>query len=786
MFLSFRPTTLFCVWLWLWASALGHSDEPAGNVTFRRHVLNADSEFSAAGVMDVNLDGRLDIVCGAWWYESPTWTKHLLRHVPQIRGRYDDYSNLTVDVDGDGWCDLVSVNYRSQSLYWCRHPGQQYLENIVTQVGQSPSESQAQAGAGRLLWEQMKIDEPGRSETGRLVDIDGDGQWDVLPAGTDFAAWYEFQRLIDGVRWLRHDLPEQLIGHGIGAGDIDGDGRTDLVCPRGWAQAPADVRSGKWQWHPDFQLAHDCGLPILCWDVDGDGDNDLVWGRGHDLGLYWTEQRTSDQPAVHFETSVAQDHPVRARLALPPGATGATWVTHAIDTSWSSAHTLLQADIDGDGRLDLVAGKRFQGHDGRDVGENDPLAIFWYRFLPATRTWQRHLISYGGSCGIDLDSVCADLDGDGDIDIVAPSRCGLHWLENVRSDSAPAEDSLLTAAAGYAGQPRDFSYYLDQQGQRRALTKPLDHGIRRHQALWQMEQVMGALPDPVLRTSLEPQVQSAQQVGKYWRIHLTYAADRWQEATDRVTAWLLVPVELTGQAPAMLCLHQTHFELGKGEPCGLGGNPNLHVAHELAQRGYVCLAPDYPGFGEYQYSFGHHADVYVSGTMKGIWNHMRAVDLLQSLPCVDRDAIGVIGHSLGGHNALFVAAFDQRLRCAVTSCGFNAFEDYYQGDLTGWTSPRYMPRIAARFGSSPAQMPFDFPDVLAAIAPRPVFVNAPLHDSNFAVVGVRKCQTAAQPLYQMLGTHGRLVFDYPDAAHDFPELQRTRAYEWLDQLLKKR
>ncbi len=159
------------VWLLLWP-ILTEVGMGQTEIAFRRHLLNADSQFSAAAAMDIDGDGALDIVCGGWWYQSPTWTKHRLREVQQIRGRYDDYSNLPLDVDRDGDLDIVSVNYRSNSLYWCRNPGSQA-------VGQ--------------LWEQIVIDEPGPSETGRLVDIDGDGQLDVLPNGTKtFSGWYEF------------------------------------------------------------------------------------------------------------------------------------------------------------------------------------------------------------------------------------------------------------------------------------------------------------------------------------------------------------------------------------------------------------------------------------------------------------------------------------------------------------------------------------------------------------------------------------------------------------------
>lgn len=759
-----------CAIYWFCLVRFSEAQSPlttSNKVTFQRHLINADSEFSAAGVIDVNSDGRPDIVCGAWWYEAPTWKKHLFREVQNIRGRYDDYSNLTVDVDGDSFKDIVSVNYRSQSLYWSRNPGQ----SSVSLNPLSPP----------VIWQTEVIDRPGTSESGRLVDIDGDGQLDILPNGTNFAAWYEFKNAGGKVTWLKHSLPEELIGHGLGAGDLNADGRIDVVGPNGWAEAPADPRNERWIWHGQFQLARDCGLPILCWDVDGDGDTDLVWGRGHNVGLYWTEQVNARESSLSIASeNISVDHPALAVTSSK------RWITHAVDTTWSGIHSLLTADLDGDGSEELIVGKRYMAHDGKDPGEYDPLLICWYSFDKLYRTWERHTASFGGTCGIDLDSVCTDLDADGDVDIVAPSRAGLHWLENLRIvGSGQSKSDTTDVTYPVYEDHQDISYLLDSQGKRQVIETPFQHGLRRQHILVQMQQVMGDLPTSQARIPLDARVQSIEPVENYWRIHITFAADRDQDKIDRVPAFLLVPQSMAKPAPAMLCLHQTHFQLGKGEPCGLGGSVNLHIAHELAQRGFVCLAPDYPGFAEYEYSFEEHSRLYASGTMKGIWNHIRAVDLLESLPCVKRDAIGVMGHSLGGHNSLFVAAFEQRLRCVVTSCGFNAFADYYGGDLRGWTSSRYMPRIASVYGSSPNQLPFDFPEVLAAIAPRPIFVNAPRGDANFAVVGVEKCERAVRPLYDSLfKVSDRLVFDYPDAAHDFPPAVRQRAYEWLQAVLK--
>jgi len=667
-------TSFLVLYVVLFAEANSRLSQ-AGDAPFRRHVIHAESTYSACAAMDVNRDGVPDIVAGGLWYAGPRFKPRRLREVQAIRGRYDDYSNLPLDVNGDGWTDLVSVNYRSESLYWVEHPGESL-------------------GA----WKKHTIDKPGASETGRLVDVDGDGRLDVLPNGVRYAAWYELvpgdKQANSAPKWIRHELPRQLAGHGIGFGDIDGDGRNDLVGPRGWLAAPEKPRTERWPWHPEFDLGRGASIPILVLDVDGDGDADLVWGRGHGIGLYWLEQ---------FATENGERR----------------WRQHAIDTSWSQPHALLLADLDGDGIPEVVAGKRYMGHEGKDPGEYDPLVVYRYQFDPKRRTWRRWLVNWDASVGFGLDPKAEDIDADGDLDLICPGRSGLYLLENLRM----AEEGLSKATSVLPETPayEDHSRLLVLRtpgGEERKISTPAEWARRRVHILAGMQQAMGPLPDPSRRVPLdvkyhgdpekvEPETAGGgkKAAGKagYVRYRIEYAA----EPGDRVPAHLLVPARLSKPAPAMLCLHQT-TGIGKDEPAGLGGRQNLHYAHELAQRGYVCLVPDYPSFGDYAYDFAAQGELYDSGSMKAIWNNIRGVDLLETLPEVDRRRIGVIGHSLGGHNALFTAAFDQRIRAVVTSCGFTAFHHYKGSNLAGWTSERYMPRIRTQFENDPDRVPFDF------------------------------------------------------------------------------
>jgi dienelactone hydrolase len=219
---------------------------------------------------------------------------------------------------------------------------------------------------------------------------------------------------------------------------------------------------------------------------------------------------------------------------------------------------------------------------------------------------------------------------------------------------------------------------------------------------------------------------------------------------------------------------------GKDEPAGRAGSTNMRDALELARRGYITLSPDYPSLGEHRYDFAANPE-YASGTMKAIWDNIRAVDLLTSLPEVDAERIGVIGHSLGGHNAMFTAVFEPRLRVIVSSCGFTNLR---KDDLPSWTGPVYMPRIATEFGNDVERLPFDFTEIVASFAPRPFLAVAATDDHDFDVGGVRDVIESAAAIYRLFGKADHLQAVYPDSPHDFPADARQMAYSFLDRHLK--
>ncbi|MFO0880597.1 MAG: LamG-like jellyroll fold domain-containing protein [Gemmataceae bacterium] len=350
---------------------------------------------------------------------------------------------------------------------------------------------------------------------------------------------------------------------------------------------------------------------------------------------------------------------------------------------------------------------------------------------------------------------------------------------------------LLALAATPASEPplyadrADLLHYLDVAGKRQPVRTVEAWQIRVKHILGNMQRVMGPLPAPPT-LPLDVQVIGDTVLRHYTRRHLSFAVEK----GDRLPGYLLIPHGPDGKPtqeklPALVCLPESD-STGKEHVVGLTPDPQFAYAHELAQRGYVTLALDYPLRHTREYRTDPYALGYVSATMKGVVNHRRGVDLLASLPFVDGSRIGVIGHSLGGHNAVFLAAFDPRVQAVVSSCGFNVFAKHNKGDVRAWSSRYYMPRIQTVYKDDAKQIPFDFTEVLGSLAPRAVFVNAPLHDSpDFEVSGVRDCIDAALPVYRdLFKAAGRLVVRYPDAGHSFPAAVRQEAYDFLDRNLK--
>jgi len=334
---------------------------------------------------------------------------------------------------------------------------------------------------------------------------------------------------------------------------------------------------------------------------------------------------------------------------------------------------------------------------------------------------------------------------------------------------------LLTAGTALSddvarNEPSDLSWFLDGTGRRQPIGSLQDWGCRRTHILQNLQRVMGPLPPRAANAPVQVTTLESVPLGTLERRKIAFAT----ATHERVPAYLILPTSSSKRGPAILCLHQT-TGVGKDEPAGLRGDPELAYGLELAQRGFVVLIPDYPSLGEFHFDFQAHPQL--SGSMIAIEQNRCAIDILQSLPQVDAERIAVIGHSLGGHNGLFTAVFEPRVKVIVCSCGFSALS---RDDLPSWTGPRYLPRIATEFGNDRARVPFDFHEILASLAPRPVFVCAPEHDADFDVEGVREVMTATAGIYRRYEAEDRLKAVYPPVRHSFPRATRDEAYRFLD------
>ena len=353
----------------------------------------SDEIFESAGVFDVNNDGVLDIVSGAFWYQGPDFRKkHFIGPVRAEGEYFDDFSTIAVDVNGDGYLDFLTGGWWGNTIRWRENP----------------------KGDPKQTWTEHVIAQTGNVETTRGWDVDSDGLLEIIPNTPPAREVKVFKLKTDangkGIgafdKHVVYEFPEKQ-GHGLGCGDIAGNGRMDILLNDGWLEAPADPWKGKWIWHSDFKLGWwASSVPMLVVDVNGDGVNDVIVGNAHGYGLMWIEHKR--EGGKHL------------------------WINHPIDPHNAQYHDLQWVDIDGDGQKELVTGKRHRAHCGNDVGEFDDVGVYYFKWNGGS--FSKQVISYGPigtgkGCGIHF--AVADLRGSGRLDIVAPGKDGLRVFENL-------------------------------------------------------------------------------------------------------------------------------------------------------------------------------------------------------------------------------------------------------------------------------------------------------------------------------------------------------------------
>ena len=304
-------------------------------------------------------------------------------------------------------------------------------------------------------------------------------------------------------------------------------------------------------------------------------------------------------------------------------------------------------------------------------------------------------------------------------------------------------------------------------------------------------QLLGTMPEPA---PLEPRVErrvALRPEGDHDRYSVVRESVNYEvEPGQRVAAYLFLPFRpgiRPGRRPAVLCLHQHagQFELGRSEPAGLAGNPEQHYALALARRGYVTLVADHLCFEDRRdpalegaaferFEFTRRVSLGSSLQAKYSSDAMRGLDYLTARDEVDPARVGCLGHSLGGQQALFLAALDERVRVGASSCGFASLATIFR-DRINHNFAAYVPGLAAEA---------DLGDVLALVAPRPFFVGVGRADRIFPVDGVEATVAAARAAYAAADAASHLALMIEPGAHAFSDPMRAAAFDFFDRWLQ--
>ncbi|MEO7777426.1 MAG: VCBS repeat-containing protein [Fibrobacteria bacterium] len=380
-----------------------------GSVHFRKLRLNPQfySEGITAG--DFDKDGKTDIAAGPYFYPGPDLARKVTfrqaRSAPfDSAGDSDCYSLFPFDFNGDGWMDLLSTRLDGGAeAVWYENP---------------------KGATG--YWPERAVFSTVQNESATLLDIDKDGKPELITNSGGYCGWVAPDWTRPASPWAFHAVTEKgtwgAFTHGIGAGDLNGDGRLDLIFPTGWWEQPAAAATLPWKTHPAAFWGQAApgegpgGAQIHAYDVDGDGDSDVVTSlQAHGFGLSWFENQGGGES---FSA-----HPL---LGLPSdqGKYGA---------AFSQLHALAVADLDGDGLRDLITGKRKGAH-GNGVSDVDsPAVLYWFRLTrPAGQP--AHFTPYliDSEAGVGTQITIADVNADGAPDILVARRRGAFVFFNER------------------------------------------------------------------------------------------------------------------------------------------------------------------------------------------------------------------------------------------------------------------------------------------------------------------------------------------------------------------
>jgi hypothetical protein len=375
-------------------------------VSWKKTVIEGRFRAEGVAIADVNKDGHTDVLIGDSWYEAPGWTKHDIRKPGDYGDGLHSYSECMAcwadDVNGDGWSDQIVIGFPGKPALWYENP----------------------KGASGL-WPEHQVWPSACNETPLYTDLFGDGRRVLVmgwqPEGKDNEgqmAWFT-PSSDPAERWRMHPIsaPSEpgkpvpgtfRFSHGLGVGDLNGDGRKDVICTGGWWEQPTSGRDAgmPWTFHP--ARLGDAVADMIAYDVNKDGKADVIASSAHQYGIWWLEQAATKDGSPEF---VKHD--------LFPDLV-------------SETHALIAADINGDGLKDLVTGKRFWSHGKNEPGSDKPARLYWLEAKVKDRKVAFTPREVDDQSGIGTQFVVLDFNGDGLLDIVTANKKGVFLFEQAR------------------------------------------------------------------------------------------------------------------------------------------------------------------------------------------------------------------------------------------------------------------------------------------------------------------------------------------------------------------